>query len=196
MRDLSDVCANAIRLHSDAEFLFRSARWRSSVALAILAIEESGKYIILKLELGRRDKIYSHQEKQTAAFFYISCVDVMKEISIFLSDHGLELKHRTDLTDSQLSWLDSEQGQKINENFFSSTDPVTIKEMEKIIRTAFDAKDLIDAKEGFYNKLKKQALYVDVDVRPRDFIESDKEEKTAQRCLEKSKLLIEIIKEL
>jgi len=63
------ILGNAFRLMNDASFLFEGARYSSTVALAVLCMEEVGKYLLAlwsKSPVFTYDKRRIHQSKQLA----------------------------------------------------------------------------------------------------------------------------------
>ena len=83
------IILNAKRLLADAVLLKRRRRVHSSVAIAIQAIEELGKALILRWEAknkGNNRKFPSHVEKQTATFALLCASELLAK--------GGELRHR------------------------------------------------------------------------------------------------------
>ena len=87
--DLIAVARNAHRLLQDAQVLAEAGRYPAALSLSILALEEVGKYFILKwperskAEANPRP-LRSHREKQaTATVFPMAkaSMDVLKEVS-------------------------------------------------------------------------------------------------------------------
>lgn len=74
------VYKNSFRLREDAEVILRSGKYQSATALAILAIEEFGKYLIslwsAKNKASRR-KHPSHIEKQSATFALLAAKQIL-----------------------------------------------------------------------------------------------------------------------
>ncbi len=91
---LEAVAENAKRLLADAELLRKANRHPSAVALAVLAVEEAGKYFLLKwafedAELPDRGRVRSHPEKQiTLGTFYLAEA-VVDAVGTFLESKGL-----------------------------------------------------------------------------------------------------------
>jgi AbiV family abortive infection protein len=57
------IMLNAQRLHSDAKLLLDNGRYASAVALAVIAIEEVGKLLLLA-EQTTPEKITGHWQKR------------------------------------------------------------------------------------------------------------------------------------
>ena len=82
MEALDRVVENAKRLLADAEAMFELERWQTGTALAILALEEVGKYYLISWEHDEGKKVVSHKTKQAVlASFYLadSAIDATKK---------------------------------------------------------------------------------------------------------------------
>lgn len=101
---LLPILRNAEDLIFEAELLLNAGRFARSTALSVVAIEEIGKFVSRRLDLAGK-QVNFHKHKQYAAEVFIGAGESYRIISKWLEENGYELRHRTDLTESQDAWL-------------------------------------------------------------------------------------------
>jgi hypothetical protein len=93
-------------LVEDAELLLENGRHGSALALAILALEEVGKYYLEKWREATHRRTRRHGNKQQAVKVLDVADAVLMEINTVLAENGCELKHESELTEAQRNWLE------------------------------------------------------------------------------------------
>lgn len=159
LETLSCIKENAHGLLLDAELMFENRRWSRAQALAILAIEEIGKYLLLKWNMNEPKLLLSHRKKQQTATT-LSFARIAEEVlSRYLSENGLALKHRSELSDDQKKFLESEEGQACRELIFGPRNNALVERVsEKVDEDGFSEK----VSTGVMDQAKQRALYVDI----------------------------------
>lgn len=156
------VEGNARRLACDARFLFESARYPSSAALSILAIEEVGKWSMLR---GAAKDISSvarrHVDKQVAASTMCLADDVWEAIQARLSEHGLEMKHVSEISEERRAFV---QGPAYASWYAGVLERTELKDRIAGVLSASPSGALLrEARDGTLQRLKNQSFYADVD---------------------------------
>jgi AbiV family abortive infection protein len=159
------VANNARRLLADAEHLYSAGRKGSALSLAILAIEEAGKYYLLKWKDAASEKGISHRshiQKQLAAFSIEQSEIFLLVVEQFLKSTGYRINWELQVPsvekiydDKYYTELPSETGRNLKEELISW--------MSKTIEQT-NLPELIDkAKKGDIDKIKQSGFYVDYD---------------------------------
>ena len=160
---LKAILQNARRLLDDAGLLYANERFASATALAILAIEEKGKYMMARWARKEGSIVEGwndHIEKQLR-FASLTYSDVfLTELAKQLDRIGLVIKHRTQLTEQERQWADREDGQGSLTRF--GKDKVFIDTLLKSVFEHEDARLMARVQNGEMNKLKQRCMYVDV----------------------------------
>jgi hypothetical protein len=157
---LKSVERNARQLLSDAELLFDHGRYGRAAALGVLAVEEVGKYYLLKWNRRKPEKATRHHasKQRTVATFSLAEAqyDAMERA---LAAMGLQLTSCDDpLTPGQQEWVDAHGGDdKIfealkNNKAFMNKMASAVQEVAQqgLVREALD-RTLSKRKEiGFY----------------------------------------------
>jgi AbiV family abortive infection protein len=109
---LKSVERNARQLVSDAELLFDHGRYGRAAALGVLAVEEVGKYYLLKWNRPKPEKVARHHvsKQRTVATFSLAEAqyDAMERA---LNAMGLQLRGCSEpLTPAEQEWVDAHGG--------------------------------------------------------------------------------------
>jgi AbiV family abortive infection protein len=146
------VTENAIRLLEDAKVLFHARRFGTCLALAVLAVEEAGKAILLRdLEQGAQNKdTRAHIGKQAKAASHLVAHAFLDR----LSDAGYEVKHISTLVDWQKAWLLTTAAAAAQEKI--------VEEIARDSGFRQICEILRKIKNGDLNKAKQRGFYVDV----------------------------------
>jgi len=103
---LKSVERNARQLLSDAELLFDHGRYGRATALGVLAVEEMGKYYLLKLDKSKpkNGSRYHRLKQRTVATFNLAeaTLDVMERE---LHSMGLQIRHNSEFSATELESL-------------------------------------------------------------------------------------------
>ena len=111
---LQAIKSNAKSLISDAELLFKDERWARATSLAILAIEEVGKYYMLCTKKATSTNTYrEHFSKQELAARMFRVGVMVVALKSFLKERGFTLKHISTFSDIEKKWYESEQANLI-----------------------------------------------------------------------------------
>lgn len=160
MNALEAISSNASRLLSDAKLLFSRERYPSALALAILALEESGKFNLLKwkgvdalTDTGRH-----HVSKQTVYGSFLIAEAFLDALTEKLPEAGYELKHQSELTPKQREWLENETSKR------ESMDEICRIMIEEA-KTSGAFKEYEKIRKGEVNRLKMLGFYVDIDTK-------------------------------
>jgi AbiV family abortive infection protein len=125
---------NAKELLEESKLLLSNRRFARSTALAILSYEEIGKYYLDKRgeRLPQSQRHFAKQNhasaRLTASAFYFS-------LQKWLKENGLELKHESELSETQKAWLNikgESYMQKVEIDFLPLGADVIKGQMEKI----------------------------------------------------------------
>lgn len=113
MQALKMLSHNAMRLYQDAQLLFENERYPSSLALSLLSLEESGKFLIKRKEQDNEATPYLdklHLPKQQEALTYFIVREAILTYFEVLKEYGFEHKPYSKMTDLQTRWLHSSEG--------------------------------------------------------------------------------------
>lgn len=175
---LGVVASNAKRLLSDAEFLAAGGRFPTAVALAVLAIEEVGKYFFLKWNRGADspDKtLRRHVQKQLVASSLGLAEVMLQGLEEALAARGYKLQHPSQRPEGQSAPAGTLSFDELSEEFESEI----ITAMATAAAESDIGKVQILMRNGTVDKIKQLGLYVDVDSaglvtsRPDKFSEAD-----------------------
>lgn len=163
MSALEIIKKNAERLLNDAILLKDAGRWQSATALSILAVEEAGKYFLLKWRGVGAKGSFKHAAKQQVVGSFYHADAAMEAVARYLNEHGLEIQNVEDLSGWQSKFLGTPEGQKISDLLSTENDELVqlvATEMMNHAHGDFSWK----AHVGTIDQIKKKALYVDLDV--------------------------------
>lgn len=161
---ITPIALNASRLLADAELLFVNERYPTATSLAILAIEESGKF----LDLRRRQKDKSqpnlqrlHLKKQAEALRWVLVEQAIRTFFEVLGDHGLEHLPCAAVSEEQRVWRNSAEGQAFSQRLQNPPDWIMSAVHARMIASGLYAVvQRVDT--GEINHLKQQGFYVDI----------------------------------
>lgn len=170
-KTLKTVAENAKRLLRDAELLTSHDRLPTALSLAILAIEECGKFYLLhwgENEGGTgRNKQQSHRHKQAILGSFYLADAACDAINDYLNAKGLKLSKLDELSEDP-GWKD------IPREAIESFSRKVMEELSEseILRTLVAQKMADSEHSGFsrsaslgrIDKLKQTGFYVDVDA--------------------------------
>jgi AbiV family abortive infection protein len=105
---LKAIERNARQLVADAELLFDYGRYSRAAAFGVLAVEEVGKYYLLKwnrVKFGKATRHHASKQRTVAAFSLAEAqYDAMLDA---LSEMGLQVQDPSEpLNPAQQAWLD------------------------------------------------------------------------------------------
>lgn len=154
---------NARRLSNDARWLLEGDRLKTAMAIAILSLEESGKYIIkFKTTDVNCKAMTNHVFKQQASMKNAFAEIIVDAFMSYISDSGLEIKHVTQMNESQKYWLSQQVDDEpagFREGALARFKKENVfEEIEKI-------------KNGNLNRIKQAGFYFDVDSNSADYDE-------------------------
>jgi AbiV family abortive infection protein len=164
-------------------------RYRTALSVAILSIEEIGKYYLIKWTKDNEPnrtilEIKKHITKQErGSWFFVE--SAILEFMECISELGFTHKHVSELSDSQIDWTRSEEGKKFNSDLRDGLWPDGI--MDKVIGQ-MEKKGIITdyetIKSGRLNKVKQAGFYSDIDddIEYIDFFLPESVEKWLQRA--------------
>ncbi len=160
------VFENAVRLLEDARILRKSRKYPSATALAILSLEEIGKFRTLdkdfalwnsrvhKHPAAGRKQPYSHKSKQKAAAeALIDCMGI-DEVRDLVGVAGFEMILTKIGTDTSNKPSPVEVLASIDERTFQT-------KLANKIRRSKHHRFVIDLARGEFDKVKQQSIYVD-----------------------------------
>jgi AbiV family abortive infection protein len=187
---LSLIRDNAFRLHKDADLLMSNERYASAIALSILAIEEVGKYLILRDDKNDSEtkRLRHHSTKQSAlSGRYLSDLWMSLSRRLLLENRELMLKRLAELRSLG-------PPQKLSNDLPASQTSDQIREIfEEVVRQQSSenllARYVLKTRLGDTSKIKNRAFYVDDSdddcFNPADFTRSDATEwlRQADRAL-------------
>jgi AbiV family abortive infection protein len=158
---LETILQNARRLLDDARLLYDNERFASATALAILAMEETGKYFIVK-RASEKDSVAkdlnNHIEKQIHFASYPFVETILIE---FFKRLGFVPKLGAQMPEQQRQWMNSESGQTFLKKFLDNKDF-----MDSFVQGVLDTDNgsfMARAERKELNKLKQRCMYVDLD---------------------------------
>jgi len=159
---------NAKKLIGDAKLLAEHGRYESAIALSALSAEEIGKFYLLKQPSKPAD-LRSHRAKQEVFGRLLMGAVAFRQVDIFLERHGLELRHRSKMTQRQAAALETDIFRQLNESFFSHKirDAATGEPLIEILaKSLYSTPMLGEIMSGKLNDLKLVMLYVDAENAP------------------------------
>jgi AbiV family abortive infection protein len=143
--------------------LYERERFASATALAILAIEEEGKYLMVKWALEEgviANNLNDHIAKQVR-FASLPFTDVtIREFIKLLYDMGFVVKAEPELTEQQRRWADGELGQNFRD-WLRNDKSLREAVLERALETE-DARLMTRAHKKELNRLKQRSIYVDL----------------------------------
>jgi AbiV family abortive infection protein len=160
------VLSNAVRLLEDARILRKSRRYPSATALAILSLEELGKFRALNEDLifwisrgekrtePGRQHLYGHKRKQnTAAEALIDAmgIDEVRDL-VGAAGYSMVLRKIGGNTGG---------GPSIADIIASIDEPTFQNKVANKIRRSKHHRFVIDLAKGGFDKVKQQSIYVD-----------------------------------
>lgn len=153
---------NAQRLLRDAEFLFDGGRYPSSAALSVLAIEEVGKWLFLRQSATPDSvRLRHHVQKQISASTMCLADEVWEAIQTRLSEHGLEMKHESKISDWQRAIMQNPNYSSWREASYQRTG---LREaIVDVLQASSSSALLKDVRSGRLQQIKNQSLYADVE---------------------------------
>jgi AbiV family abortive infection protein len=187
---LSSIRDNAFRLYEDAGLLMSNKRYASAIALSILAIEEVGKYLILRDDKNdsKAKRLRHHSVKQSAlSGRYLSDLWMSLLRRLLVENRELMLKRLAELRSLG-------PPQELSDDLPASQTSDQIREIfEEVVRQQSAenllARYVLRTGLGDTSKIKNRAFYVDDSdddcFNPADFTRSDAEEwlRQADRAL-------------
>jgi AbiV family abortive infection protein len=159
---LTSIAKNARSLLSDAELLFDHGRYARAAALAVLAVEEVGKFYLLKWnKVEAQQAMRYHPPKQRIVAFSVMAEAAFDAYERTLHSLGLDWKAIEDVTLAEQKWLDSQGGwDKFSERLKSDT-PI-IDNMAKAFNDVSQYGLVRETLAGTLSTWKERGLYVDV----------------------------------
>jgi AbiV family abortive infection protein len=160
---LKSVERNARQFLSDAELLFDHGRYGRAAALGVLAVEEVGKYYLLKWDRPKPEKATRHHVSKQRTVVTFSLAEAQYDAVVCaLNAMGLQLKDRSvPLTPAEQEWLDAHggddkvfEGLKNNEAFMNK--------MASAVHEAAGQGLVREALSGTLSKRKELGFYVDL----------------------------------
>jgi AbiV family abortive infection protein len=159
---LKAILQNARRLLDDAGLLYANERFASATALAILAVEEKGKYMMAKWAREERSIVegWNDHIKKQLRFATLTYSDVfLTELAKQLDRVGLIIKRRTQMTEQERQWADRD-----DQGSFTRLGKNKVF-MDALLKSVFeheDARLMARVQNKEINKLKQRCMYVDV----------------------------------
>lgn len=156
----SVILENASSLLEEAVILFEKEKIARASALAILSIEESGKCKLIDHALKDGQNVESsnrsHVKKQRMIASYEQAESIYSMIKEFLEERDLEIKHVSELSDTQKEFFGSVAHKELDKIFQEHVKEEGARYLEELYRTS-------KFHRGEYNRIKNASLYVDVD---------------------------------
>lgn len=152
------ILENAERLLEDARILRKHRRYASTVAFAILCLEEVAKFVSLndaQLSNGHLSNKVDHKEKHRFMGKYLAGDLTLHEVSAILGYYGYRLK-LSPIEEGKDSESLSERMPELLAGLAGNELPDTIKGNTR--RPSFIS-TVADVTAGHYNALKKRAIY-------------------------------------
>jgi AbiV family abortive infection protein len=165
---LNEIARNAERLYNDAKLLCAMQRFPSAMALAVLAVEEAGKFVIERGKTAvpnqRRLNRSPHKDKQAVlGNIYLSMMAYTALLDYFnkIRDWALATGHPTymDIKD-----LEDNVAVEWTRHAVNSRDPEGAYKMVMATREKWEplASFLEQACDGIHDREKQKGFYVDV----------------------------------
>lgn len=161
---LESIASNAKRLLSDAELLAAAGRFPTSTALAILSIEEAGKYFAVRWNIADDARfgaanLRSHRMKQSLAFSAQMSHELLDNLEEIIHSLGYRLHFpAADNASSEpppeaLSLAEFEEAHSVD--------------LSKILASRLAKSNFhllsTDVKKGMFDRIKQSGFYVDFD---------------------------------
>jgi AbiV family abortive infection protein len=162
---LDAILQNARRLLNDACLLYDNERFASATALAILAMEEKGKWLMTKWasEEGSVARDLNNHVTKQVRFASLTFVDVLIiEFVKQLHEMGFVIKHDTQMTEQQQQWVRLKDGLSLIREIMKGK-----KFMASLLQRVLEKEDgslMARAQARELDKLKQKCMYVDVDT--------------------------------
>jgi AbiV family abortive infection protein len=160
---LEAILQNAARLLDDARLLYDNQRFASATALAILTMEEMGKYFIVKWASGRgsaaRD-LNKHIAKQVSFGSFPFVEMTIMEFLAQMKEIGFLLEPDAEITEEQRQWMNSEAGWACVRGRLRS-DGFWDNLVQRVLNSE-DGGFMTRAQMKEFNKLKQRCIYVDL----------------------------------
>jgi AbiV family abortive infection protein len=160
---LKSVKRNALQLVSDAELLFDYGRYARAAALAVLAVEEAGKYYLLKWNRPKPERATRHHvsKQRTVATFSLAEAqyDAMERA---LNAMGLQLTSCDEpRTPAQQKWVDAQGG---DDKIFEAlkNNKAFMNKMASAVYEVAQQGLVREALNGTLSKRKELGFYVDL----------------------------------
>lgn len=159
------ILCNAERLLKDATVLHENGRHASSIGLAVLSMEEVGKFILLEWEAGEphlkslRNGLSYHRAKQTALGALFNAADALDALREFLSRHGGKNFCLVTKEEAEARGLFplSEEQRSMKLEFHEGTEEFVAERLASSKNRHIVSQALV----GVFEKLKHLAFYVD-----------------------------------
>jgi AbiV family abortive infection protein len=160
---LEAILQNAARLLDDARLLYDNQRFASATALAILAIEEMGKYFIVKMPTQKGSAagdLNKHIEKQVSFGSFPFVETAIMDFLPQMKEIGFIIEPDAEITEEQRQWMNSEAGwacvrERLRSDGF----------WDNLAQRVLDSEDgsfMARARNKEFDKLKQRCIYVDL----------------------------------
>ena len=181
---LTSIAKNARSLLSDAELLFDHGRYARATALAVLAVEEVGKCLLLERNTAEAEQaMRDHMQKQRIVAVSVGMEAAFDAYERTLHSMGLDWVAIEDVTPAGQKWIDSQGGwDKVCERLKSDT-PI-LENMAEAFKTVSQDGLVRETLAGTLSKWKERGFYVDVSS-TQELLSDPKEVKKeqAEECL-------------
>jgi hypothetical protein len=149
------------RLHQeleDTEILYQHRRYARALALAVLSIEEVGKFCVTKWhKQDQLSLVRKHKEKQGINVAIDMANFVLDEVNDALAEIGFCFISGNKMSERQKRWVFSGQGQKFHKDFLQSQE--TVNRVAEAIRQSVSGGILRDLYHGQVGLIKQRSLY-------------------------------------
>jgi AbiV family abortive infection protein len=159
---LTSIAQNARALLADAELLYEHGRYARAAALAVLAVEEVGKFKLLKGDKAEAQQaMRCHPPKQREVASFVIAEAMFDAYERTLHAMGLDWVAIEDVTPAGQKWLDSQGGwDKVSERLKSDT-PI-LENMAEACKTVAQSGLVRETLAGTLSRWKERGFYVDV----------------------------------
>jgi AbiV family abortive infection protein len=160
---LKAVERNARQLLADSELLFDHGRYGRAAALGVLAVEEVGKYYLLKWNREKSEKTKRHHASKQRTVATFSLAEAQYDAMVdALAEMGLQVQDRSDpLTPAQQAWLNAHGGDnKVFEGLKNNR--AFMNRMARAVQETAQQGLVREALNGTLSKRKEFGLYVDL----------------------------------
>lgn len=159
---LASIAKNARSLLSDAELLLDHGRYARTAALAVLAIEEVGKFYLLKWDRTEaKQAMRYHPPKQRIVADVVAATAAFDAYERTLHSMGLDWKLIEDVTPAEQKWMDSQGGWDNFAQKLKSDTPI-IGNMAEAFKEVFKSGLVRETLAGTFSRWKERGFYVDV----------------------------------